>query len=225
VEITVLSLFPEYFESPLSVSILKRAIQKGLLKVNQVNIRDFATDKHQKVDDKPYGGGPGMLMKPQPICDAIESVKREGSHVIYLSPQGAPLKAKKCEELAKYEHLILLCGHYEGVDQRAIDLSVDEEISIGEYVLTSGAPAALVLLDAVSRFIPGVIGNEQGAYQDSFHIEGEGLEGPKYTRPPEYKGLKVPEILLSGDHQKRDLWQKQQAKEKTIRRKYDISVD
>jgi tRNA (guanine37-N1)-methyltransferase len=162
--------------------------------------------------------------EPGPICDAIESVRREESHVIYLSAQGAPLKAKRCEELSSYPHLILLCGHYEGVDQRAIDMAVDEEISIGEYVLTSGAPAALVLIDSVSRFIPGVIGNEEGVYQDSFHLD-EGLEGPKYTRPADYKGHKVPEILLSGDHQKRDLWQKQRAKETTIRRKYDISVD
>jgi tRNA (guanine37-N1)-methyltransferase len=205
--------------------MLKRAVQKGLLSVERVNIRDFAKDKHKRVDAKPYGGGPGMLMKPEPICEAVESIKREGSHVIYLSAQGAPLKAKKCEELAKYEHLILLCGHYEGVDQRAIDLVVDEEISIGEYVLTSGAPAALVLIDAVSRFIPGVIGNEEGVYQDSFHLE-EGLEGPRYTRPAEYRGCEVPKVLLGGHHQKRDVWQKEKAREKTLlRRKHDIGVD
>jgi tRNA (guanine37-N1)-methyltransferase len=214
VDVTILSLFPEFFDSPFATSILKRAIQKGLLCVDKLNIRDFAKNKHRRVDDKPYGGGPGMLMKPEPICGAIDSVRRENSHVVYLSAQGKPLKAKRCEELAKYKHLILLCGHYEGVDQRAIDLAVDEEISIGDYVLTSGAPAALVLVDAVSRFIPGVVGNEQGVYQDSFHID-EGLEGPKYTRPPEYRGHKVPDELINGNHQKRELWISEKAKEMT----------
>ncbi len=220
-DVTILSLFPEYFDSPLATSMLKRAIQKGLLNVKGVNIRDFATDKHKKVDDRPYGGGPGMLMKPGPVCDAIESVKREKSHVIYLSAQGVPLKAKRCEELAQYEHLVLLCGHYEGIDQRAIDLLVDEEISIGEYVLTSGAPAALVLIDAVARFIPGVIGHELAAYQDSFHID-EGLEGPKYTRPPSYRGCDVPDVLLNGDHEKRERWEREKAKETTQRVKEKV---
>lgn len=220
-DITILSLFPEYFDSPMLVSMLKRAQEKGLVNIEHVNIRDFSKDKHRSVDDKPYGGGPGMVMTPQPISDAIQSVRRERSHVIYLSPKGQVLKAKKCEQLAKEEHIILLCGHYEGIDQRVIELEVDEEISIGDYILTSGAPAALVLIDAVMRFVPGVIGHKDAAFQDSFHIE-EGLEPPRYTRPPEFRGLKVPEVLLSGDHQKREKWEKEQSLAQTRERRPDI---
>src|SRR5579885_910300 len=158
--IDILSLFPEYFQGPFDVSIVKRARQKGLIDIRLTDIRTFAKDKHRKVDDRPWGGGPGMVMLPGPITEAIRSVRQEKSRVIYLSPQGKKLDAAKCRALAKEPHLILLCGHYEGVDERVMR-EVDEEISIGDYVLTSGCPAAAVLVDAVCRFIPEVIGNEE----------------------------------------------------------------
>lgn len=213
-DIDILSLFPEYFETPFACSMIKRAREKGLLNIRCIDIRDFAEDKHQTVDDRPYGGGPGMVMKPEPTVKAIQSVRRSDSHVIYLSPQGRVLKAQLSEELAKtYNHLILLCGHYEGIDQRIIDLEVDEEISIGDYVLTSGAPAAIVLVDAVSRFIPGVIGHPEGPYKDSFH-GSETFEGPQYTRPYEFAGKKVPEVLVNGNHKEIEKWRNTQGREK-----------
>ena len=162
-----------------------------------------------------------MVLKPEPVVEAIESVKRDDSHVIYLSPQGKQLTAKRCEELAEMPHLIMLCGHYEGIDERIIELEVDEEISIGDYVLTSGAPAALVVLDAVSRFIPGVIGHPEAVYQDSFHLE-DGFDGPKYTRPPSYRGLEVPEILLGGHHKEIEKWSRARAKEKLLNMRPDL---
>ncbi|MBI3901280.1 MAG: tRNA (guanosine(37)-N1)-methyltransferase TrmD, partial [Chlamydiia bacterium] len=153
--IEILSLFPSYFRGPFDVSMLMKAREKGLLEIRHTDIRDFAEDKHRRVDDRPFGGGPGMVLKAPPVVQAIRSVKKAGSYVICLSPQGKVLNASKCEELAKKEHLVLLCGHYEGIDERAIELEVDEEISIGDYVLTSGCPAVIVLVDAVARFIPG----------------------------------------------------------------------
>ncbi len=212
--IDILSLFPEYFDSPFACSMIKRAREKGLLNINCINIRDFAEDKHQTVDDRPYGGGPGMVMKPEPTIKAIRSVKRDDSYVIYLSPQGTVLKAKMCEEFAKTKnHIILLCGHYEGIDQRIIDLEVDEEISIGDYVLTSGAPAAMVFVDAVSRFLPGVIGHPEGPYNDSFH-GSETFEGPQYTRPFEFEGEMVPEVLVNGNHKEIEKWRSTKGIEK-----------
>lgn len=209
----ILSLFPDYFKSPFDVSIIKRAREKGLIEINLVDIRVFAGGKHQQVDDRLYGGGPGMVLMVEPVARAIRSVKRENSQVIYLSPQGRPLTAKKCEALAKKKHLIFLCGHYEGVDQRAIDLEVDEELSIGDFVLTSGASAAIVLLDAISRFIPGVIGNEEATQQDSF---ANGLfDAPVYTRPPIFEGLEVPLVLRQGHHAEIDRWRKHTAYQKT----------
>ncbi|MBS0615969.1 MAG: tRNA (guanosine(37)-N1)-methyltransferase TrmD [Verrucomicrobia bacterium] len=209
-QVDILSLFPEYFEGPLKLSILGRAIASGLLDVRLTNIRSFTTDKHGRVDDKPFGGGPGMLMTPQPICDAIRAVRKEKTRVIYLTPQGKKLTAKRCEELAKEEHLVLLCGHYEGIDQRAIEAEVDEEISIGDYVLTSGCPAALVLLDATVRFIPGVLGHEEGAMSDSFQSDGL-LEGPQYTRPRVFEGKSVPSALIEGNHAEIAKWRRQAA--------------
>ena len=153
--IDILSLFPEYFRGPFDVSMLIRARDKGLIEIRHTDIRDFAENKHQRVDDRPFGGGPGMVMKPDPVVRAIRSVRKPGSRVVFLTPQGMTLSAAKCEELARHEHLILLCGHYEGIDERAIQMGVDEEISIGDYVLTNGCAAAIVLVDAVSRFIPG----------------------------------------------------------------------
>ena len=212
-DIEILSLFPEYFSGPFDESILKRARQKGLLNIRHTQIRDFAFDKHRKVDDRPYGGGPGMVLKPEPVSRAIRHVRREDSHVIYLSPQGKILTSVKCRELAEETHLILLCGHYEGIDERVLAKEVDEEISIGDYVLTNGALAAIVLVDAVSRFIPGVLGNEETANEESFE---EGIfDCPHYTRPEVFEGERVPQVLLDGNHALIDAWRKEQALAKT----------
>lgn len=213
--VDILSLFPEYFQGPFDVSIIKRAQEKGLLEIKLTDIRDFGSGKHSKVDDRPYGGGPGMVLMPEPVCAAIRSVKSEKAHVIYLSPQGKLLTAAKCKELAAKEHLVLLSGHYEGIDERALEQEVDEEISIGDYVLTNGCIAAIVVVDAVSRFIPGVLGNEEAAVKDSFQ---DGIfEGPHYTRPEVFEGLKVPEILRGGNHAEIEKWRKFQALKKTSR--------
>ena len=209
----ILSLFPEYFVGPFDESIIKQARKKGILEINHVDIRDFADNKHRKVDDRPYGGGPGMVMMPQPLTSAIRSVKSEKSKTIYLSPQGPLLTAVKCRELAVYEHLIFVCGHYEGIDERVLQNDIDEEISIGDYVLTNGCLAAIVLLDGVIRFIPGVLGHDQAASEDSF--EKGILDCPHYTRPEVFEGQPVPEILLSGDHKKIAEWRHAKALEKT----------
>ncbi|MBI2743763.1 MAG: tRNA (guanosine(37)-N1)-methyltransferase TrmD [Chlamydiales bacterium] len=212
---TILSLFPGYFEGPFSVSMLKRAQEKELIEIEQVDIRDFAEDKHRKVDDRPFGGGPGMVLMPEPLTRAIRSRRGERARVILLSPQGKKLTAEKCQELAKEEHLILVCGHYEGVDERVIEKEIDEEISIGDYVLTNGCIAAIVLVDAISRFVPGVLGHEEAAQQDSFQ---DGIfDGPQYTRPVEFEGLQVPEVLRGGNHADIEKWRKQKALEKTRR--------
>lgn len=209
----ILSLFPEYFTGPFDESIISQAKKKGILDIRLIDIRDFADNKWRKVDDRPYGGGPGMVMMPEPVAKAIRSVKTEKSRTIYLSPQGAPLNAAKCRELAECEHLVLLCGHYEGIDERVLQSEVDEEISIGDYVLSNGCLAAIVLLDSVARFVPGVIGDERAADEDSF--EGGVLDCPHYTRPEEFEGEKVPEVLLSGNHQKIAAWRKAAALKKT----------
>jgi tRNA (guanine37-N1)-methyltransferase len=215
VKIDILSLFPDYFLSPLQCSILRRAIEKGAVEVRRVDIRDFAEGRHAKVDDRPYGGGPGMVLMPGPVCRAIRSCRQEGSHVVFLSPQGKPLTAKRCAELATKEHLVLLCGHYEGIDERVMK-EIDEEISIGDYVVTSGCPAALVLLDATVRFLPGVLGDEESALHDSFEeAQRGGFDAPHYTRPEEFEGDKVPEVLLSGHHAQIAAWRKDRAEVKT----------
>ncbi len=211
----ILSLFPEYFSGPFDVSMVKRARESGAIGVNLIDIRDFAENKHRRVDQRPFGGGPGMVMAPEPVAKAIRSVKTERSHVVFLSPQGTPLTAKKCEELAKKEHLILLCGHYEGVDERVLMKEVDEEISIGDYVLTNGCIAAIVLVDAVMRFVPGVIGHPDAVNEDSFQ---NGLfDAPHYTRPEEFEGIAVPEVLREGNHAKIRQWRLDKALEKTRR--------
>lgn len=219
-DIEILSLFPNYFLGPFDESILKRAREKGLLTIRHTQIRDFASDKHRKVDDRPYGGGPGMVMKPEPAVEAIRSVKRPDSRVIYLSPQGKLLTAEKCRSLALEPHLILLCGHYEGVDERVIEGEIDEEISIGDYVLTNGALAAIVLVDAMVRFIPGVLGNDLAATQDSF--ENGLLDCPHYTRPVTFEGKQVPEVLQNGDHQEIAKWRKEMALKKTSEMRPDL---
>lgn len=216
----VLTLFPEMFE-PMKQSIIGRAIDKGLLEVNLVNIRDFSKDKHKKVDDTVYGGGAGMLIKPDVVYDAYNSVKSEKSKVIFLSPQGKKLCQDKVEELAKSEgHLILLCGHYEGIDQRVIDKIVDEEISIGDYVLTGGEIPAMVLIDSVSRYIEGVI-TEDSTSEESFSGEGL-LEYPQYTRPEVFEGTKVPEVLQSGHHENINKWRRREAIRITYKKRPDL---
>lgn len=221
-KVELLSLFPEeFFLVPLRHSILHRAIEKGILDVRCTQIRSFAEGKHARVDDRPYGGGPGMVMMPGPTAAAIESVREEGSHVVYLSPQGRPLSPELAMQLAKKEHLIFLCGHYEGVDQRVLDLHVDEEVSIGDYVLTSGGLAALVLLDVVARFLPGALGHEEAPYQDSF--QNQLLEGPQYTRPRSFRGVEVPSVLVNGNHAQIEAWHREQALQKTRRVRPDLS--
>jgi tRNA (guanine37-N1)-methyltransferase len=218
--IDILSLFHEYFKGPFDVSMIKRAQESGVLSINHVDIRAFSQDKHKRVDDRPFGGGSGMVMCAQPILDAIGSVKKERSHVIYLSAQGKVLTQKKCEELAKMEHLILLCGHYEGIDERAIERGVDEEISIGDYVLSNGCVAAIVLIDAVMRYLPGALGNPEAVLYES-HQNGI-LEGPQYTRPEEYDGMKVPDVLLQGHHEKIKKWRLETGLNKTKRIRPDL---
>ncbi len=219
-EIAILSLFPEYFRGPLETSILKRAQEKGAVAIQQVDIRDFTDDKHRRVDDRPYGGGPGMVMMPEPVTKAVQSARRVRSKVIYMSPQGRPLTAEKARSLAQEEHLVLLSGHYEGIDQRVIDREVDEEISIGDYVLTNGCLPALVLIDAVARFLPGVLGHEAAAEEDSF--ESGILDCPHYTRPVSFMGQEVPKVLQEGNHQKIAQWRYAAALAKTEQTRPDL---
>ncbi len=200
--------------------MIKRAKENEVISIELVDVRDYASDKHKTVDDRPYGGGPGMVLKPDPLVKAIRDVKKEDSYVIYLSPQGRLLNADVCKELAKKSHLILVCGHYEGIDERVIELEVDEELCIGSYVLTSGAPAAIVVVDSVVRFLPGAIGHPEAAAKDSFE---EGMfDSPHYTRPPEFEGLKVPDVLLSGHHSAVDTWRKEKALTKTKKVRPDL---
>ena len=210
--IDILTLFPEMFQGPLTESILKRAVTDGKLTVNLHQIRDYADNKHRTVDEKPYGGGAGMLMTPQPIVSCIEDVigaSKKKPHCIYLSPRGKRLKQTKVESLAKKDWVLLLCGHYEGVDQRVIDGWIDEELSIGDYVLTGGELPAMVLVDAVARHIPGVLGKEESAAEESFSKAlKRKREYPHYTRPEEFRGMRVPDILLSGHHKNIDEWRK-----------------
>ena len=214
----VLTLFPEMFEV-LNQSIIGRAKEKGLINVNLINIRDFSKDKHKKVDDTPYGGGAGMVMQPDVVYDAYKSVKDEKAKVIYMSPQGKKLDQKKVEELSKQEHLILLCGHYEGIDQRVLDKIVDEEISIGDYVLTGGELPAMVLIDSVSRYVEGVL-KDDSTKEESF---SQGLlEYPQYTRPEVFEGQQVPEVLLSGHHENIDKWRRKQSLKITLNKRPDL---
>lgn len=214
----VLTLFPEMFDS-LKSSIIGRAQEKNLININLINIRDFSKDKHKKVDDTPYGGGAGMIMKPDVIYDAYDSIQDKNAKVIYMSPQGQKLTQKKVCELANEKHLIILCGHYEGIDQRVIDEIVDEEISIGDYVLTGGELPAMVLIDAVSRYSDGVI-TKESTVEESF-TNGL-LEYPQYTRPEVFRGVRVPEILLSGHHENIEKWRKEKSLEVTKNKRPDM---
>ncbi|MBQ8953159.1 MAG: tRNA (guanosine(37)-N1)-methyltransferase TrmD [Clostridia bacterium] len=220
--IKVLTIFPEMLRPMLETSILKRAIDAGLIQVELIDIRPFSELKHKNTDDYPFGGGPGMVMLAQPIVDAVESCTGEGFHGrrLYLSPRGRTFTQKMAEELSKDEELLLLCGHYEGVDQRAIDLVIDEEVSIGDYVLTGGELGALVIIDAVARLIPGVLGSDESSEDESF--SSGLLEYPQYTRPREYRGLAVPEVLLSGDHAKIARWRRDRALELTYERRPEL---
>ena len=214
----VLTLFPEMF-TPLQESIIGRAREKEIIEINLINIRDFSKDKHKKVDDTPYGGGAGMVMKPDVVYDAYASVKDEKAKVIYLSPQGKVLNQEKVKELSKEQHLILLCGHYEGIDQRVLDEIVDEEISIGDYVLTGGELPAMVLIDSVSRYVEGVL-NDESTAEESF--ASNLLEYPQYTRPEEFHGNKVPEVLISGHHENIKKWREEKSLEVTKRKRPDL---
>lgn len=218
-KIDVLTLFPEMYDS-LNTSILGRAIEDGYISIEYTNIRDFANNKHNKVDDYPFGGGPGMVMKPEPIHDAIMSVKKENSRIIYLSPKGKVYNQELANELSKEEHLILLCGHYEGIDQRIIDHYITEEISIGDYVLTGGELASMVIIDSVARLIPGVLATEDSFIEES-HYNGL-LEYPQYTRPRTFKDVDVPEVLLSGNHKNIDYWRKYKSIEDTYFKRPDM---
>ncbi len=214
----VLTLFPEMFDN-LKQSIIGRAQEKELIEINTTNIRDFSKNKHKKVDDTPYGGGAGMVMMPDVVYDAYQSVKTDKAKVIYMSPQGKKLDQKKVEDLSKESHLIILCGHYEGIDQRVIDKIVDEEISIGDYVLTGGEIPAMVLIDSVSRYVKGVL-KEDSIKEESF--SNGLLEYPQYTRPEVFEGKKVPEVLLSGNHQNIDKWRKEKSLEITKLKRPDL---
>ena len=218
-KIDILSIFPEMFEGVFSESILKRAQENGKVKINIINFRDFTDDPHLKVDDTPYGGGAGMVLTPQPIFDCVESIKTDKSKVILLTPDGKQYKQKIAYDLSKEDHLIIICGHYEGFDERIRTLA-DMEISIGDYVLTGGEIPAMVLVDSIVRLIPGVI-NEQSHIEDSFN-DNYLLDYPTYTKPRVFRGMEVPEVLLSGNHAKINAWRKEEAIKKTEERRPDL---
>ena len=214
----VLTLFPDMFKS-LDESIIGKAKERELIEINLINIRDFSKDKHKKVDDTPYGGGAGMVIRPDVVYDAYSSVKDDNAKVIYLSPQGKILNQEKVKELSKEKHLILICGHYEGIDQRVLDEIVDEEISIGDYVLTGGELPAMVIIDSVSRYIAGVL-NEASTKEESF--SSNLLEYPQYTRPEEFRGKKVPDVLISGHHENIKKWRDEKSLEVTKQKRPDL---
>jgi tRNA (guanine37-N1)-methyltransferase len=218
--ITVVTLFPEAFESALAASLLGKARAAGLLTVDFVNPRDFTSDRHRSVDDAPYGGGPGMVMKPQPLVDAIESAGA-GAHRVLLTPVGAPLDQGCVRQLAAREHIVLVCGRYEGVDERVSRLAIDEEVSLGDFVLSGGEFAALAVIDAVSRLVPGVLGEMASTVEESFS-DGATLEYPQYTRPPEFRGLAVPDVLVGGHHEKVKEWRRREALRRTAARRPDL---
>jgi tRNA (guanine37-N1)-methyltransferase len=218
--IDVVTLFPELFDAPLRTSLLGRAVEDGTIDVSVRDLREHGLGRHRSVDDEPYGGGAGMVMRPEPIFAAVEAVREESSHVVLLSPRGTRFDQGIASRLAEREHLILVCGRYEGVDQRVADHLVDEEVSIGDYVLAGGEVAALVLIEAVSRLVPGVVGNPQSLHSES-HAAGL-LEYPQYTRPAEFRGWKVPDVLVSGDHGAVERWRVQRAEELTRARRPDL---
>jgi tRNA (guanine37-N1)-methyltransferase len=216
----VLSLFPKTIEGFTEESILGKAIERGLLEINSLDLRRWAKGKHREADDRPFGGGAGMVLKPEPLFDAVEEIANESTTVVYMAPDGEPLNTGLAKELSESQHLLLLSGHYEGIDQRVRDEVVDREISIGDYVLTNGSLPAAVLIDAVARQVPGVLGDEDSLADETF--ENNLLTHPQYTRPAEYRGLKVPEVLLSGNHLEISKWRQAQRMEKTTARRPDL---
>jgi len=223
IKFNVLTLFPDMFEAVLGDSIIGRAREAGLIELNLINIRDFSKNKHRKTDDYPYSGGGGMLMTPQPIYDAFQSIAGECEtkpHTIFMSPQGAVFNQEKAKELTKYDNLVLLCGHYEGVDQRVLDMIVDEEISLGDFVLTGGEIPAMAVIDSVSRMIPGVLASEE-SYGNESHYNGL-LEHPQYTHPQEFMGVKIPEVLISGHHKNIEIWKRQESLKITKKKRPDL---
>jgi len=221
VHIDILTLFPQMFQSMFSLGIFKRAIDQKLVSVGVHNIRDYTHDKHHTADDYPYGGGAGMVLKPEPIFEAVESIEREATTpIILLSPQGRLFSQQVAQELAQHSHLILICGHYEGVDERVREHLATDEISIGDYVLSGGELAAMVVIDAVFRLVPGVLGSEASPLDDS-HVAGL-LEYPQYTRPATYRGWSVPEVLLSGNHAQIDNWRREQAIRRTLEHRPEL---
>ena len=221
-KIDVITIFPQMLNGFLQESMMKRAAEAGLVEFNTINLRDFTTDKHNTTDDRPFGGGPGMVMKVEPMFAAVESVRAPDSRVILMTPQGKTFKQSDARRLAdECNHLIFICGHYEGVDERIRTALVEEEISIGDYVLTNGVLSATVVIDAVTRLRPGVLGGGEIATEDESFSSGM-LEHPQYTRPPEFRGMKVPEILFTGDHGKIAAWRHEQALQRTTERRADL---
>ena len=218
--IDILTLFPEVCRAPLNESMMKRAQATGALDLRIHNLREWTTDKHHVVDDAPFGGGQGMVMKPEPIFAAVETLREENSRVVLMTPQGRKFSQDVASELSQQAHLIIVCGHYEGVDHRVTEHLADTEISIGDYVLTNGAIAAVVVVDAVARLLPGVLGHEQSAADDSFSTGL--LEAPQYTRPAEFRGWKVPDVLLSGNHGEIAAWREREARNRTRQNRPDL---
>ncbi len=219
-KVDIITLFPGMFEGPLRESILGRAVARGLLEIGVHNLRDFATGRHQVVDDYPFGGGAGMVMKPEPLFAAVEALRRSESWVILLSPQGRPFRQRIAEDLARREHMLLICGHYEGVDERVREQLVDDELSIGDYVLTGGELPAMVVCDAVARLVPEVLGAEESSQEESFSAGL--LEYPHYTRPAQFRGVGVPPVLLSGNHARVEEWRREQSLLRTLRRRPEL---
>jgi len=219
----IITIFPEMFGNVFSVGVLKKALDRNLIEVKVHNLRDFASDKHKQVDDRPFGGRPGMVLKPEPIFSAVENIRENETTPVYLlSPQGRTFNSSLAEELAANRQIVFICGRYEGVDERVVEYLVTDEISIGDYVLTGGEPAAVILVDAVSRFIPDVVGKTESVRKDSFY-EGV-LDFPQYTRPRDFRGMKVPDVLFSGDHKKIENWRKKKSLEKTRSKRPDLLV-
>ena len=222
-EIDVLTIFPDVVRVPLSESIMGRAMSSGIVRTSIHDLRDWTNDNHKKVDDEPYGGGPGMVMMPEPFFSAVNDLKKEDTKVVLMTPQGKRFNQKKAEFFAKSSsHMIVLCGHYEGIDHRVIESLVDEEISIGDYVLTNGAIAAAVFIDSVVRLIPGVLGDDRSNVEESFSVYEGILEAPAYTRPADFQGKKVPDVLLSGNHKKILDWKFDKARERTKKNRPDL---
>jgi tRNA (guanine37-N1)-methyltransferase len=221
-KIDVLTLFPAMFTGPLDESIIKRARAAGLLDLRIHNLRDWAHDRHRTVDDRPFGGGPGMLLKPEPIFEAVEALRHKGTCVILLSPTGRKFDQAIARDLAGRKHLLLVTGHYEGFDERVRERLADDELSIGDYVLTNGALPAMVIIDTVARLLPGVLGDDESTHDESFSPDRPGLEYPQYTRPAKFREMRVPDILVSGNHAEIEKWRRAQAKRRTRERRPEL---